>query len=1151
MKSSSNALLPILTGLFSLLWLSWLCGSLLFATDKSDFSVWRGLLRDPAGNGLSGAVIELKEENSSRILTAATDKGGSFSFSKITPGRYFLSARWKEHSLNSGTAMLVRSGDHLNGWLEFNEKLQELALHQDVPAESPKASGGEHLSSQEVSELPLNKRDFSQLLLLAAGTMTDTNGATNFTQQFAVNGQRGSASVFSMDGIYTTDPEMGGATFSNFNVDAIQEIQSSSGVMPAEVGRGAAGYTNILTRSGSSQVHGSVFEFLRNASLDARNFFDRQTIANPGRIPPFIRNEFGFANGGPVVLPGIYDGRNRTYYFGQYQGFRQILGTTQILSVPTTSERQGKNTTAFPGDTLFVPVDPQIAQILARYPLPNDAQGPYGERTYATSSKVSTATDQFSVRIDHQISGKSQLFARFSFNNVSGPLTNPNQTALDPSFEIRFLDHQRNFGLTYTRTISPNLVSESSFGFLRSTPLFPTLNGTQPALKFADGLYEAFNAPAGTVLGCFGNLFQVRQNLVYVRKSHTLKMGFEARFNRDTTVFAFYPNGEYTFGGGTAYAPFEIPSLSGLHDIHLGEPLPDALTGFLTGTPFSYTTSAAPPLFPQGDHLGEAGVRRQSYNFYFQDSWKIGTRVVINYGLRYEVNTRIREANHLTSSPIFVGPDDQPAPYWTTGTHQKFLINPDPPYRRDLSGWAPRAGIDWRVSPNTVIHVGGAITTLVPGLFQTNFLTALFPFVVNPYITASPGSAIPFQNSVARFELPPILNPEGQPIFASGHSKDVPPNTEADIQRFVQDLAAGIPGNGVIPLSIYGMSRDFRNGYIGSYSAGLEHDFADLKFGAAYVATVGVKLPSVFYPNSYGGADPAFAPFTQFDANGNISGGYGPEYLMTSRSHSSFHSLQTSLGKTSARLGLGLQASYTFSKALDDTSSALGGLSAGSSGAVLQAVPQNPQNINAEKGPATFDVTHVFTFSLFQSLPLDRIDFLHPLGRKLTSGWQFLNISTLTSGSPFSIYSGIQQTGAGSNGADRPDQIGRPDLSTSRQVREDYFGLGVANPSFFSIPIAVPGGSGPNQGRFGTLGRNTFRGPAFHNFDLALIKDTTFGQRGKREALTLQFRAEFFNVFNLVNFGLPANIVRGTGFGLISRTAGTSRQIQFSLKLIY
>src|SRR6266702_8968947 len=220
------------------------------------------------------------------------------------------------------------------------------------------ASGGERLSSEEVSSLPLNERDFSKLLLLAAGTMTDTNGAANFTQQFAVNGQRGTATVFAMDGADTTDPEMGGATFSNFNVDAIQEVQSNSGVMPAEIGHGAASYTNLVTKSGVNQIHGSLFEFVRNAAFDARNYFDYKDPMGKRRIPPFVRNEFGFTNGGPVVIPGLYDGRNRTFYFGVYQGFRQVLGTTQVLPVPTAAERQGIDTTAYPGDTLFVPVSP-------------------------------------------------------------------------------------------------------------------------------------------------------------------------------------------------------------------------------------------------------------------------------------------------------------------------------------------------------------------------------------------------------------------------------------------------------------------------------------------------------------------------------------------------------------------------------------------------------------------------------------------------------------------------------------------------------------------------------------------------------------------------------------------------------------------------
>ena len=196
-------------------------------------------------------------------------------------------------------------------------------------------------------------------------------------------------------------------------------------------------------------------------------------------------------------------------------------------------------------------------------------------------------------------------------------------------------------------------------------------------------------------------------------------------------------------------------------------------------------------------------------------------------------------------------------------------------------------------------------------------------------------------------------------------------------------------------------------------------------------------------------------------------------------------------------------------------------------------------------------MAQVFTTSAIEALPLDRVRFLQPLGTKLTSGWQVLNITTLATGSPFSVYSGIQQTGVGSSGSDRPDQIAVPEFSTRRTVREDYFGRGDDNPTFFSIPIDVAGGTGPNQGRFGTLGRNTFRGPGFTNLDMAVIKDTSFGSRANSEPATLEFRGEFFNAFNLVTFGLPVNILRGSGFGVVNHTAGTSRQIQFSLKLIY
>ena len=390
---------------------------------------------------------------------------------------------------------------------------------------------------------------------------------------------------------------MGGATFTNFNVDAVEEIHSSSGWMPAEIGRGAAGYTDIVTRSGTNALHGSFFEFLRNAALDARNFFDRQSLAQPERIPPFIRNEFGVTNGGPVVIPGLYDGRNRTFYFAEYQGFRQILSDTEVITVPAAREREGFDTTAFPGDTLIVPVDPRIAKILARYPLPNDPSGPYGARTYEVPSRVVTDSDQFSIRLDHNLSDKSRLFGRFTMADVTGPTINPSQTIIDRQFAAGFLDWQRNAAISWIRTPSPTFTMESSVSFTRATPQFPTPDHTDPALTFGDGSYEPFNVAGGTVIGIFGNLFQVRQSFQWIRGKHTFKAGGEWRGNRDNGVFGLNPNGGYQFGGGTAYATAPIVSTSGLHNIATGQPLPDALSGLLEADPFSFTQAVAPPIF--------------------------------------------------------------------------------------------------------------------------------------------------------------------------------------------------------------------------------------------------------------------------------------------------------------------------------------------------------------------------------------------------------------------------------------------------------------------------------------------------------------------------------------------------------------------------
>jgi hypothetical protein len=1096
-------------------------------------SNWNGVLRTDGFLPANEGTVLL--DSGTNHYSAAVNTEGAFSFQKLSAGRYSVTVLAAGNFYRSATQVSIPSGA-----VGVTLKLGRGGSVEMASMEIGRGVDTDQLTNKGVSEIPLNKRDFSQILLLAAGTSSDTNGASNFTQQFAINGQRGVEATFSLDGADISDPEMGGGTFTNFNVDAILDLKSSSGVMPAEIGRGASGYTDILTRSGTSDLHGSFFEFLRNSALDARNYFDHPSPVSPGRIPPFRRNEFGFTNGGPVPVCGWLGSSRQIFYFIEYQGFRQVLGTTQVLSVPTAQQRSGMDTMAFPGDTLFVPLNSSISQILARYPLPNYPAGTFGVNTFATSSKVNTDADQFSGRLDFQSGAKDHWMARFSLDNLSGPTTNPDQTVIDPSFGVEYVDHQRNGVLTWIHTASRSLMFESSLSAIRTTPSFPTSNTTDPAIKFNDALFEPFNAPGGSVSRDYGNLFQARENVTFSRNAHTVKLGAEIRLNRDSGYFGSSPNGEYDFGGGTAYSAVEITSASGSHTINIGDPLPDTLSAFLTGSAFAYTRAVAPSYFSNGQNIGPAANNRTAIAAYAQDTWKATSRLTIGYGMRFELYTPLSERAHRTSG-FFPSADGG----------QVFLINPEPRYRTRMNNWGPRLQADYHLRPNLVLHAGAALTTIPPNIWQDNMQTGNLPFVFYPRVTAGPTAFVPYGFQFTPAQLPRVYTPDGTDIFANRRPNDVPANTEVDIDRLEQGIADASEGE-TTPLNVGAISRNFGNAGLGTWSLGLEQAIGQVTLSAAYVGTTAYKLPRVAFPNAYPGATAGFAPYTHFNTAGQAVGGFGTESEMTATSHSSYDALQVSGQGQTPHGGPAFQANYTWSKSIDDASSVGGTSTTSTVGAIAQAAPQNPFDTHPERGPSVFDTRNSFSLSLTQSLPVYAIHPLNNLSSKLTLGWQLISISSLSGGTPFTVYTGIQQTGAGSANADRPNQIAKPSLSTARPKREDYFGRGSDNASFFSIPISVPGGTGPNHGSFGTLGRNTFRGPAYYDYDFSLVKDTPIGRRRSGAELTnLQFRAEFFNMFNIVNMGLPSNTILGSGFGQINRTNGNSRQIQFSMKLEY
>lgn len=1114
-------------------------------SSASDRTTLSGTLYDGTGKVLGAVVVELRatgKQGSSAgvVITTQTDSQGRFDIGELAAGRYQITVGWAGRTV-SAKFVDVRTGDGQivldligsNGRYRLKART---VLASGPAAQSPTAAVVK--GQQQVSSLPLEQRNSSAVLLLAAGTTTTTGSGGNFTQQYSIHGQQGKRAVFALDGADTTDPELGGATISDFNVDAISSIDAVSGVLPASIGEGAAGYTNVVSQSGGNELHGVAFEFLRNSIFDSRNYFDVGPPQDPSKIPLFIRNEFGATLEGPLVLPHLYNGRNRTFFFAEYQGVRQIQGTTQVLSVPTPAERTGLDTTAFPDDTLYVPVNPQIQPLLNIYPMPNDPTGAYGSRTYATSSKVATTSDQFSIRIDQRLSKVAQFTARYSLENTVGPTTNSDQTAIDPSYAQLFTQGVQGAMLNYTRRPSPTFAMTTVLGFIRSVPVYSSINQTQPGIKFGNNLFEAINSQAGGHRGLSGNLLQLRQVFEKTRGEHATQFGGEIRVNRDTTQFGNSVNGSYGFGSGPAYSPVTIRSASGQHNISAGELLPDALTSFLTATPYSFTKTIGGRGFPQGKRIGEAAVHRETYSLYILDNWHAAPRLSVNYGLRYSIHLPFREPHDETAGPLYLDAAGNHVSYTTPGATEQWLVNPQPPYRVRWNELAPRLSVAWQVRKSTIVRAAGGITNLLDFSWPDTNLFNGFPYSVTVNATAQLGAPIPFSDSVAPFVAPAIYTPQGAPVYPKGTSIVVA-NTPVDILRFETDLAAQLPDDQIKPLQVFGQASDYRDGYLVTYTLGVEHEWGGFSASASYVGLDGIRLQGAQFPNNYQGASPGFAPFSEFNSAGQFTGGFGPENMAANTGHSTYNGGELVIRKAATRWDLGFNASYTYSRSIDNAPSGGGGVS-----------PADPQNFKIEKGPSSFNIGQSLSFAVSLGLPFNHWVNHGALGM-LASGWRMSAIGQVTSGLPFTVLSGVQQTGYGLGGGDRPDQIAAPVVSTSRFKRADYFGRGANNASFFYIPIRVPNGTGPFQGRLGTLGRNTFVGPPLHNLDLALWKDTQIAKRDNGTEYKIEFRVEFYNIFNIVNFGLPNNVITGSGFGFIHSTAANSRQLQLSLKLIY
>jgi hypothetical protein len=971
------------------------------------------------------------------------------------------------------------------------------------------------VSSEQVQDLPLNGRDISNLVLMQPGMAQNTGGMGWMAPMWIGNGNRAETMIGTLDDADVSNAEMGNIRFTNFNLDAIAEFKVLQNNYTAQYGQGAGTITQIVSKSGTNQFHGSAFDYVRNSDFDSRNFFATS-------VPPFKRNEFGGTFGGPIK-------KDKTFFFVQYAGLRQRLGEPDIVPVPTEAERSGLVTITGPSgqpDQLQVPLNPAAATILNRYPLPNQPNGVFGANTFNFMFSQPTNDDQFSTRVDHHFSTKDTLFARAAYINNLARETDPWAAELGgANSSYTDIGDARNYTISETHLFSPTLLNDFSFTLNREiegVPEVPT-EATMTASIFSDGSLASW-MPDTFVTKYVVSVFDYKDNVAWTTGRHSLNLGvdFRREWDNGTGVSGVGPSGEYYFNAGTPLTA-TIPSTNGGSPLLAGTPSPSGLISMMEGDDVNYGRAATVAGYgPPGGGGAWWGLRHWTIAGYAQDDIKVTRKLTLNLGLRYEYANVPSEVDNRFSVPADYG-----------NLYGHFVVNPRPLWPPDYAGgdFGPRVGLAADLGKNTILRGGfGIFTNQIITVYPDQALTE-FPLAAAGYLPNAPYSLTALPVS-----LPFLTSTSGQTIAANGNTKSIPPNTPVIMAPFAAILG---------PIGGWYPSDRMRNGYTISGNFTLEHEFAGgIAVQASYVANNGVSLYNQAFPNGYFGAEPHYAPYSL------VTPGLGELLVFYNGAYSSYNALQVQARKISTSHGLRFQANYTWAKDMTDADSVW------SSGYISGGISQNnPQCIKCEYAPASYSVGQRFVANFAYDLPIRQWQALSRLSGRLTQGWEVLGIFSAQSGFPFTVSSpyGTLQYGYDSvqGIGPRPFFLQRATLYSSggpqffsNAVIGNNNGMG---DGFFGLPTVTSPVTGntvlPTPGN---LGRNTFTSPGWSNLDFSIIKDTKI-----TESKTLQFRAELFNILNEATFGIPGEVLGAPGFGVSTSTATTERQIQFGLKFIF
>jgi len=1121
-----------------------------------------GVVTDPSGAVVASANVVLTSDAGVRRQTE-TDGNGRYTFPLLDPGAYGL-----EVTL-SGFASVKLEGVSVkiteSSVVDVALKVASAPTTVSVTGESPlvqteSSARGTVIDETQVRDLPLPTRNFQQLLALTTGTSGSIQNSSDLGRGDAavyVNGQRALSNSVVINGVDANS--IGTGSMPNLSVpsiDSLQEFIVQTSMYDASQGRNAGGIVAAITKSGTNRLHGDVYEFLRNTDLDANNFFlnGENGVVTPR--PTYQRNQFGGTLGGPVI-------KDRAWFFISYQGTRETNGTSLTNSLATVflpaflgSQRDPASLAAFSmcyAPLLFGYVDPVAAAALTaklpngQYMIPaipgvttaagcTPGEGATTKPVLETIPSNSTyKEDQFNTNFDVKLNNSNRFFAKYFFaaNRTNQALYDQfgDGNALQaPGWPTEEDVDQRLLSVGVTSVISSHLLNEVRFGWSTiygpgkpsqpisssqlgiSSPLSSLFPG-MPTILFAN-LFTLGPSPLATNYAAT-NTYSASDMMTWTRGRHTFKFGGEyKRQALDAPYFDVFPNGEMVFFGA---APLPTPSVFG---------------DFLAG--FNFVSVI-------GSGTNSLHNRANDFSSFFQDDWKVNSRLTLNLGLRYDYFGPTTETDghfvgfdpsKATTTPLpavpgclatcgvavtggFVQAGNGNLPGYPKVSDG--LVNPN------YKNFGPRIGFAYQATDNGKVVVRGGYGIFFDRPNMRLFNSQLFNM---PYEMLATALETPSESPFVQVPLPSAfpLTPSGNPsYFPFGGYPAVLPYTPYGSTTLTPTV---VPATGLYP-----DLHDWSIPYVQTFNLGVQTSFANnWMLDLGYVGSEGRKFPRLFSFNQ--AATPAFGGYYPagslggplFPGFGNLPAPGLGSLLMESNSNSNYNSLQATLNKRFSH-GLQMLLSYTWSHSIDDYS--------GSDVSDITVTPGDLVNQQRNYGNSDFDRRQRFVASYLYNLP-DVYRGGSAFGKKLLDSWSLSGIVTLQSGLPFSIY-----------GEDTLFAATTGDLAPGRTVASAIKGGNVAdrlNEYFDTSAFVSPSAFGD----FGQLGRNIIRGPKQINTDLSIMKliPVTESQR-------LEFRAEFFNLFNNVNFANPVNIQSSYNFGQIATTTTGPRVVQFALKYTF